>query len=206
MIKKFLFISLGIIILNCLVSYTKIIFIKPNGYDISHHNKNIKWDKFNVQFVYLKATQGTTFIDPKYNEYLNTAKQYNIKVGAYHFMDPKLSGEKQFNHFKSVVGKRIDLIPVLDVEVPGISNEDILEFVCACEKYYGVKPMIYANVNDYIKHQQSFQGCKWWISQKIPIVIPFNYHMWQYTIKDVNGTQLDHNYINPKYTITDFIL
>lgn len=179
---------------------------KADGYDISHHNKNIKWDKLKVKFVYLKATQGIKFVDPKYNEYKTKAKQSQMLVGAYHFMNPKQSGKSQFQHFKSVVGKDIDLIPVLDVEVPEISDRDLLEFITECEKYYGVKPMIYARIDYYYKYYATFAGCKLWLSQKIPISPFIDYHIWQYKIDNVYGVNLDHNYINPKYTINHFLL
>ena len=177
-----------------------------HGYDLSHHNKNIKWDKLNAQFVYLKATQGVKFVDPKYAEYRTKAQQHKILVGAYHFMDPKLSGKIQFQHFQSVVGKDIDLIPVLDIEVPGILNKDIKEFIAECEKYYGCTPMIYVRIDYYIKHYNAIKDCKWWLSQKVPICVPSNYAIWQYKIDDVGGVELDHNYINSKYTIQDFML
>jgi len=179
-----------------------------DGYDLSHHNQNLNWEKLSeAQFVYLKATQGVSFVDPLYNQYLKKARRHHLLVGAYHFMDPKLSGTKQFQHFKSVVGKDTDLIPVLDVEVLGISDSEITAFINACETYYGVKPMVYANIYDYAKHYSAFRGCKWWLSHKIPILVPFGgYHIRQYAIKEVDNVELDHNCINSKYTIKDFLL
>ena len=132
---------------------------QPHGYDISHHNKNIKWDKLNAQFVYLKATEGTTFKDPKFIEYTRQAKAHGIKVGAYHFMSPTTSGKKQFEYFSKKVGNSMDLIPVLDVEVMGIADDDIKQFIDACEKHYGVKPMIYANLFFYGKHYSVIKDC-----------------------------------------------
>ena len=179
---------------------------QPHGYDISHHNTNIKWDKLNAQFVYLKATEGTTFKDPKFIEYTRQAKAHGIKVGAYHFMSPTTSGKKQFEYFSKKVGNSMDLIPVLDVEVMGIADDDIKQFIDACEKHYGVKPMIYANLFFYGKHYSVIKDCKWWMCSYLPWGYK-NYDIWQYSqTKEVNGVVLDHNYINPKHTIDDFSL
>ena len=178
---------------------------ETHGYDLSHHNRNISWDKLNGQFVYLKATEGTWFKDPKFKEYKNKARQHDLKVGAYHFMRPGRTGKQQFNYFKMIVGDDIDLIPVLDIEVRNLSNKDIKEFIVECEKHYGVKPMIYANQTYYSKYKSAVKGCKWWMAHYRPS-LQNKYAMWQYSIKNVNGVLLDHNYINPKYTLSDFII
>ena len=45
--------------------YEKMYPSETHGYDLSHHNKDVKWNKLsNAQFVYLKATEGTWFKDP----------------------------------------------------------------------------------------------------------------------------------------------
>ena len=179
----------------------------PDGYDLSHHNKKPDWSKLSrVQFVYLKATEGDSFKDSKFKLYSKTSKNHNLKVGAYHFMSPGISGLKQFNHFKSVVGKGMDLIPVLDIEVPDIADNDIREFVTECERYYGVKPMVYVNRYYQFKHRHATAGCKLWLSNKTRFQVFDDYDMWQYAIQEVGGMEVDHNCINPKHTIADFML
>ena len=175
---------------------------KADGYDFSHHNKNIKWDKLDVKFVYLKATEGYTFKDLTYKKYLDQARKHGLKVGAYHFMQTS-SGKKQFEHFKSFVGRKFDLIPVLDIEIPGLKDSDIKDFIEACEKYYGVKPMVYLNLFYRLKHWSAIKGCKVWISNKFPLLLVWDYYLWQYAVEKVNGEDVDHNALNPRHSLSE---
>ena len=45
--------------------------------------------KLNIDFVILKATEGTDWIDPEYAMRLVKCKENNIPVGAYHFLSAK---------------------------------------------------------------------------------------------------------------------
>lgn len=212
MIKKIFII--GVIIVSVYVGLLFLEIRKPenDGYDLSHHNKNIKWDKLeDAQFVYLKATEGVSFIDPKFKEYRTNARKHNIKVGAYHFMRPNLSGKMQFEHFRTVVGDDIDMIPVLDIEVRGIKDDDVKQFIIENKKYYRTKPMIYCSIDYYLWYSNTIKDCKWWMSFKPDNFIvnfhPNNYSMWQYNhTKRVSGMQIDHNSINPKLSLEDFLL
>ena len=196
-----------LVIVGALVAYAFWTYpSKPDGYDLSHHNKHIMWDKMDVKFVYLKATEGVRYVDPKYKEYSQEAKSRKILVGAYHFMRPNLSGQSQFEHFKAVVGRRTDLIPTLDIEVPNIKDKDILEWVNACEHFYGTKPIVYCRFSYHFKHRKALDGCKWWIACQYYINAAPDYLLWQYDIKDFQGVPIDHNSINPKYSIDDLTL
>ncbi len=67
--------------------------VQFDGIDVSHHQRNIDWNKVatytNIQFVYIKATEGTTFKDPKYVYNTNEARRNGLKVGSYHFLVTK---------------------------------------------------------------------------------------------------------------------
>lgn len=180
---------------------------EAHGYDLSHHNKNIDWQQLeHAQFVYLKATESIHFVDPCYKAYLAKARAHGLKAGAYHFMRPNTSGKRQFEHFKSIVGSDVDLIPVLDVEVNGITDANIRQFVEACEAYYGVKPMIYSSVSMKRRHRNATSDCKWWMARSVA-TSRHDYDIWQYAEgKRVGGMRLDHNYINPRHTLDDFLL
>ena len=44
------------------------------GIDVSHHNGSIDWEKVvenefpRIEYVFMKATQGTSFVSPKFKE------------------------------------------------------------------------------------------------------------------------------------------
>lgn len=45
------------------------------GIDVSHHNEKINWEQVpDVDFVYIKATEGATYVDPMYQQNINGAR------------------------------------------------------------------------------------------------------------------------------------
>lgn len=116
------------------------------GIDISHHNKITDWSevKKNVDFCFIKATEGARFKDNKFNKNWSATKKQNISRGAYHFFTPGVSAEKQFANFKSSV-KLLpgDLPPVLDVELKGADMNEVNKWLKLATEYYGVKPIVY---------------------------------------------------------------
>ncbi len=150
-----------------------------DGIDISHHNKKINWktvakDK-QIQFVYIKATEGATHKDKRYKTNFKQAQKAGLKVGSYHFFTMTSSTRNQFNHFKRIVDKnKQDLIPVIDVEAvtytkqikrrtkrgwrtrtvtreysPKAVRDSVDKFARMVEKHYGVKPIIYTSPRIY---------------------------------------------------------
>ena len=77
------------------------------GIDVSHHQGDIDWLKAlkmtikgdSIQFVYLKMTEGTNFIDPLYNYNRKQLDLDKVKMGVYHFYSPNQSAIKQANFF-----------------------------------------------------------------------------------------------------------
>ncbi|KAH9917684.1 uncharacterized protein BXZ73DRAFT_80803 [Epithele typhae] len=73
------------------------------GIDISHWQGTVDFDALRangVSFVYIKATEGTTSIDPKFNSHYTGATRAGLVRGAYHFARPdKSSGAMQARHF-----------------------------------------------------------------------------------------------------------
>ena len=129
------------------------------GIDVSHHNGNISWETVRkdkrVQFVYIKASEGKTYVDPKYKMNIQNAQKYGIKVGSYHFFRMTSGAHEQFRHFKKVVNKeKQDLIPMIDVETTDRhsvkeTRDSLRVFLKLVEKHYGVKPMIYGTNRSY---------------------------------------------------------
>jgi hypothetical protein len=58
------------------------------GIDVSHHQRDIKWDAVKdsgIGFAYIKATEGADFKDKKFQENWAHANAAGIARGAYHF-------------------------------------------------------------------------------------------------------------------------
>lgn len=99
------------------------------GIDISNHNGNIDFNKVKneeVEVVYIKATEGTTYKDDYLDKHYKGAKEVGLKTGFYHFLvgssDPESQAENFYNNIKD---KQNDLKPCLDVEV---NNFDVMDY------------------------------------------------------------------------------
>lgn len=121
------------------------------GIDVSHHNGKINWKQVpDVEFVYIKATEGATYVDPMYQQNIKGARAKKLRVGAYHYFRTTNSVQKQFENYKKHVKKSdIDLIPMVDVEEckkwSTVQFQDsLMRFIQLVKSYYGKAPMIYS--------------------------------------------------------------
>ena len=84
----------------------------PNGYeirgiDISHYQGKIDWDQLRnamiekcpIRFVVIKATEGSTQLDKRFNDNFRNAQEYGFIRGAYHFWSNKSSARDQAYFF-----------------------------------------------------------------------------------------------------------
>jgi len=158
--------------------------IMPKGYtvhgiDVSKHQGTIDWKRVSqmkkngiqVSFVFIKATEGITRQDNKFETNWKQAAQNGLLRGAYHFYYPSRNAVKQADNFMTVVKLNPgDLPPVVDIEYSnGKSKQRICEDLKVCidrlEKHYGVKPIIYTNINFFTTYLEgSFDNYPLWIA------------------------------------------
>ena len=132
------------------------------GLDVSHHQGAIDWRTVrneDVDFVFIKATEGVDWIDPRFDENWSGAEAAGIARGAYHFFRFCKPGEEQAAHFLATVPPESDTLPpAVDVEYTGncgrrSSTEAIrgeLEtFIEIVSDAYGRIPLIYADSDAY---------------------------------------------------------
>ncbi len=138
------------------------------GVDVSAHQGNIQWEilsKQNIHFAFIKATEGSGWVDKKFRYNFDSSIKNGICAGAYHFFSFDSSGEKQAQNFINNVPKIPNykrsciLPPVVDLEFYGnkASNPpskdsiykelDIL--LNKLEKHYNKKPIIYTTISFY---------------------------------------------------------
>ena len=110
----------------------------------------IDWDavaRSGIQFVILKATEGTSYIDPSFADHWAGAKKAGLLVSAYHMFWGNLSASAQAEHFLSTMGDRVADFPLsLDVELnKGVGNigAGVEEMLLALEAGDGRKPVVY---------------------------------------------------------------
>jgi lysozyme len=174
-------------------------FVYPNksiysidGLDVSNHQGFIDWEKVDKKylFVFIKASEGDDFVDKRFYENINGAKNTNRIAGAYHFFHFNYPGIEQAANFINTVGDLIDLPPVVDFEFSGNLNsfdkEKTLNELKQCieelEKYYKCKVIIYTTKDAY-KHviKDNFDNPIWYRSIITPIKKDINNVLfWQY--------------------------
>lgn len=138
------------------------------GIDLSNNNNSVDFHavyKAGYRFVWLKASEGTTFRDGTFLARVKAARAAGLRVGAYHFVSAA-SASSQVDLFVSLISKaglgRGDLLPVLDVEKPGVSTLLAGQMVHQLEDRLGVKPMIYT-FPAFARWPSTF-ACKLWIA------------------------------------------
>jgi GH25 family lysozyme M1 (1,4-beta-N-acetylmuramidase) len=116
------------------------------GIDISHWQGDLTLDWWvtayneGYRFVFLKATEGLEFADPKYAINKTNAQLAGFKVGAYHFARPEKSGIRQAEFFISVAGE-LDIGGVWDLEDDGgvddiVVNSRTEDFLSTLNSHY----------------------------------------------------------------------
>lgn len=128
----------------------------PSGVDVANYQhpggQAINWNsvRSSQEFAFVKATEGTTYVNPYFEADAQAALASGLKVGAYHYARPATDPLAQARHFASVI-KRVpgqNLPAVLDIEVSEGLNPVALQiwtraFLGELERQTGTKPMIY---------------------------------------------------------------
>lgn len=96
------------------------------GIDISMHNGSVNFNSVKasgIEVVYMKATEGINYIDPKYKEYLNSVKNSGMYFGMYHFMSEKTDPfEQAIDFWNAISNTGFTVIPALDIETNSLGR------------------------------------------------------------------------------------
>ncbi|KAJ4352154.1 uncharacterized protein N0V89_007501 [Didymosphaeria variabile] len=188
------------------------------GFDISHYQTTVDFEAAyagGLRFVYIKATEGTTYQDPKFSSHYSGATSAGFIRGAYHFAQPgSSSGAAQANYFVAHGGgwtsDGITLPGMLDLEVSdcgGLSTTQTVAWIKSFSDQYhsltGRYPVIYTNLSwwttctgnsDAFKDDSPLMLARW---ASAPGTIPGGWPyqtIWQY--KDSNEFGGDSDVFN----------
>lgn len=171
-----------------------------NGIDISHWQGTFDFAKASAEgnkFCFVKATDGSQYIDGQFRRNWSAGREHGLLVGAYHFFRPDEDAERQANHFLETVGPLpIGTLPcVLDWEVTGhVRNSQQVAgaqtWLRLVHEKTGVMPIIYTGPA-FLKalgDMKAFAAYPLWIAHygvKRPLVSrPWvRYTFWQYSSK-----------------------
>ncbi|MCH5263724.1 MAG: glycoside hydrolase family 25 protein [Lachnospiraceae bacterium] len=168
-----------------------------HGVDVSHYQGEIDWNVLaaqNIQFAYIKATEGSSHVDEHFTKNYEEARQAGLRVGAYHFFSYDSSGITQAENFINTVENFDGMLPpVVDVEFYGNKEENppapeevypqLQAYLDAVEDAYGMRPMIYATNESWELYvQEQFDDYPLWIRDiwKKPKNTE-DWTLWQYT-------------------------
>lgn len=171
------------------------------GIDVFHGNGTIDWnavkaDPQNIKFVYVKATQGSTFQDPCYAANIKGATATGFATGAYHFFSLESTAQSQADNFIQQVGDTYPytLPPAFDYEmnVTGADSASVLAaietWLNAVKSKWGITPVIYSSVNYWsqLGNPAGFSQYPLWLANYNPGMpgVPGGWNewaIWQYS-------------------------
>lgn len=199
------FLLLDIVLFGILIYEKKITINRPSreeypirGVDVSYYQGEIDWQVLageDIEFAFIKATEGSSHIDTKFEENWEQSGKTALRRGAYHFFSFESSGEAQGEHFISVVPKEEGMLaPVVDIEFYGDrfydrpdverTRRQLQGLLDTLEAYYGVKPVIYATESSYSTYiRGAFDEYPLWIRNVYfspNMGMPGKWTFWQY--------------------------
>ena len=159
--KRNFFIILLTILFICILSSTSLAFSPSdnnlfNGIDISSYQKLVDFNKIKQQgfdFVYIKASEGTTYVNPYLDISYQNAKSNNMKIGFYHYVSARNVNQAiaEANFFVNTIkGKSFECKLAMDFEDFGtLSKKEINDiskaFLTTLEKSTSTSPLLYSN-------------------------------------------------------------
>lgn len=185
------------------------------GVDVSEYQGDIDWQILSnqdIQFAFIKATEGSSYVDPNFLDNFTNALNTNLRVGAYHFFSFESSGKTQAENFIDTVPIVENSLPnVVDVELYGDFKSNPLDvqsvvkelttMLQSLEDTYKSKPIIYTTkitYNLYIK--DNFPNYSIWLRDvhfSHNVKLTPNVDFWQYSSTQIlDGYNGDEQYID----------
>lgn len=185
------------------------------GVDVSHYQGEIDWETLaaeDLDFAYIKATEGSSFVDDRFAQNWAGASETALYTGAYHFFSFDSAGATQAAHYMATVGELSGrLVPVVDVEYYGDKwtnppakeavVKELQDMLSILEEEYGQKPMLYTTYEVYYKYlAEDFGEYPLWIRNVYfspNVDMKGDWTIWQYSDTEIlGGYQGEEKYID----------
>lgn len=171
------------------------------GVDVSSFQGQIDWgtlSKQDIQFAFIKATEGSSYVDENFKANYEQARRIDLIIGTYHFFSYDSSGDEQAKNFIANVPKDDNMLPpVVDIEFYGDKEKNLPRkenvqrelnaLLRKLQEYYGKKPIIYATQKSYKLYiSDSFSDYDIWIRDvffKPSLPDRREFLFWQYSDK-----------------------
>ncbi len=192
----------------CFIYTGSIRIVTPNkqdypvvGVDVSSYQGEIDWDVLasqDISFAFIKATEGSSFVDPDFEYNYSEALKTPLRISAYHFFSYDSEGKTQAENFiKHVPITENMLPPVIDIEFYGDKERNLPNkqetqkqldvLIEMLKEHYGLDPIIYATQKSYRLYiSESYENNDIWIRNVY--IKPFmpdgrDWVFWQYSDK-----------------------
>ncbi|NEB04502.1 GH25 family lysozyme [Streptomyces sp. SID13726] len=171
------------------------------GVDVASY-QSTTYDLKGLDFVFVKATEGTAYVNPKMPEQTKRARDAGLVTGFYHFLR-KGNPEAQAAYFVSKAGARAGEILACDWETapndgtyPSSAEKD--RFIRECKRLAPEhRVILYCNRSFWLDHDvTSYAGDGLWIADpSAPEGNPRVKHAWLYHQYSISGG-IDRNVAN----------
>ena len=186
------------------------------GVDVSVYQGDIDWQILadqNIDFAFIKATEGSSFVDPNFSYNYENAIKTDLRIGAYHFFSFDSGGDTQAKNFIDTVAPCDNMLPpVIDVEYYGgylktppadkdAVRRELSVMLDTLEAHFCIKPIIYATTESYeYLLSGHFEEYDLWIRSvysKPPKEFEGKWTFWQYTNRErLDGYDGKETYID----------
>lgn len=146
------------------------------GVDVSAHQGLIDWRalrRSGVRFVYIKASEGADFVDPRFADNWRYAGEAGLYRGAYHYFTLCRTGAQQAANFLRTAPRSPDALPpAVDLEHmgpcrrgPTLTDVDaeVRVYLDQVEAAYGARPILYTSQDFHDAHLADFPRERFWI-------------------------------------------
>lgn len=128
-------------------------YMALHGIDIASYQASMNAGKMAVDFVIIKATGGTGYVNPHCDKHFQQAKKAGKLLGVYHYANERGyegTAKQEANHFVKNAKNYLkgDAIPILDWEASNKGNVKwALDWLNEVERQTGIKPWFYTYTN-----------------------------------------------------------
>ena len=154
------------VLVTTLTAFAASALAYADGIDISHWQGSVNWAQVRsdgITFAFMKATEGTSYVDPTLQTNWTGAQSAGIYRAAYHFARPSTaagSAATQARFFVSKAGVFQgvgDLPPVLDLEAtgglgPAALRSWVATWLATVEQLTGRTPILYFSPSFWVDH------------------------------------------------------
>ena len=193
-----------------------------SGIDVSAWQENIDFSRVKsdgIEIVYIKASEGSTYVDSYFRRNYEQAKQNGLKVGFYHYLTATTvqQARSQANHFATVIsGTEPDCRLALDFETfSGLTTSQISEialaFMDTVKEITGKDVVLYTNqysartrFNQEVANKYPLWIAEYGVSNPVDPGKWETWVGWQYTSRGrIDGIQ---GYVDRDYFTKDILL